>query len=481
MKNILMKTMGLVLALVVVLGLCIGGQPVSAEDDLVQLDLTFDYAPEPGKGHTWVGGSGPSTPLEQTMVDSWEKLPIKVTDSEGNVYEVPREYHFGRGTNYLKDGGKYKEGEELTIEVDPSGLPDGYHVSWHGDDSYHKVEYLAGYYKMKYTIHKANMNAKLFYIPIGKMTTKFYMMGGTSTSGDSPVIRVVNKDNSVDFPAEPTKENLHFGGWFTRSGDHHRIWTAEDSFSDLNRDWWQYNDVRIDPLYDGFFVLRAQWNAHVTFDSDGGSPVETAVVEEGTRVSYPAMPTKKGASFLYWQDENGDPYDWSKPVTKDMKLKAIWQEEPEDSDMVNITFNASGGKWPDNDPVKVVQAKKGDDVALLAAPVREGYTFQFWRGEAYLPGDTYKVEPGHTFVAVWASNTPANPCDDSKTPPVNPGNNSQYPEIPLQPQGQSDTQRVVKKTLPPTGEVASSSYYALALLVIAGGALVLKRKGKTEQ
>lgn len=487
MKNILVRTMGFMLALVVILGLCIGGQPVSAEDDKVQLNLTFDFAPEYGQahqGHTWLGGSAPSTPLEQTIVDSWKNLTIKITDSAGNVFDVPQGYK----THYVRDGGKYKEGEELTIEIDPSGLPDGYHISWNGEDSYHKVKYIAGYYKMKYKITQAGMNAKDFYIKMGAMTTKFDMMGGTSTSGDSPVSRVVNKDNSVDFPDEPTKENLHFGGWFTRSGDYRRYWTNEDSFSDLNRDWWQFNDFIIDPMYDGFFVLRARWNAYVTFDSDGGTEFEKAVVEEGTRVSYPGIPTKQDARFLYWQDENGDPYDWSKPVTKDMKLKAIWQEGPED----NIIFNANGGKWADNDPVKVVKAKKGDEVALLAAPVREGYTFQFWRGEAYMPGDTYKVEPGHTFVAVWAPNTPANPCDEPQkppvdpdhnpqTPPVNPGSNSQYPEIPLQPQDKPVTQKLGKKILPPTGEIASSSYYTLALLVVAGGALVLKRKSKKEQ
>ena len=312
--------------LIAVFLLAIGVKPAYAEEDKVQLRLTFDFAPEPGRGHTWLGSTPMERldPVEKKLVDAWTNLTIKVTDSQGHVFESPKEVFFGGGTPYLRDGGKYDEGEELTIEVEPSGLPNGYHISWNGDDSYHKLEYLEGYYKIKYKITKSAMNAKLFYIPMGSMSVKFYLMGGTSSTGSSPIVKVVNKDNSVDFPAEPTKENLHFGGWFTRSGDYYRIWTQADSFSDLNRDWWQYNDVRIDPLYDGFFVLRARWDAHVTFDSDGGSEVEPAKVEEGRLLTYPRIPTKKNARFLYWETEDGETYDFSQPVTKDLKLKAQW-------------------------------------------------------------------------------------------------------------------------------------------------------------
>lgn len=420
MNGVIKRTVAIILAIILVLFILIDLRSnVSAEDNKVQLDMTFDFAPEPGRGHTWLGGSLPSNDLEKTLVESWKNLTIKVTDSSGNLYEVPKEYHFGRGTNYLKDGGKYKDGEKLTIEIDPSGLPAGYHISWNGDDSYHKVEYTQGYYKMKYTITKENMNAKLFLIRLGSMKTKFYMMGGTSASGASPVIKDVNKNNSVDFPAEPTKENLHFGGWFTRSGDHQRYWTAEDSFSDLNRDWWQYNDVRIDPLYDGFFVLRARWNAYVTFDSNGGTDVKKAIVEEGNRVSYPEMPTKDNAKFLYWQDENGEPYDWSKPVTKDMKLKAIWQENAK----ADITFDPNNGKWKDtnNSESKSINAEVGKEIKMLEAPVRDGYKFQGWRGKMYEAGATYKVEPERTFIAVWKKNDGK---PDNKDPSLNTGSGS---------------------------------------------------------
>ena len=38
----------------------------------------------------------------------------------------------------------------------------------------------------------------------------------------------------------------------------------------------------------------------VTFDSDGGTPIESQLVEDGTTASIPVEPKKEGHSFLYW-------------------------------------------------------------------------------------------------------------------------------------------------------------------------------------
>ena len=39
-----------------------------------------------------------------------------------------------------------------------------------------------------------------------------------------------------------------------------------------------------------------------------------------------------------------------------------------------------------------VTANAGDEVTILDAPTRSGYTFQYWKGSEYQPGDTYVVE-----------------------------------------------------------------------------------------
>ena len=69
-------------------------------------------------------------------------------------------------------------------------------------------------------------------------------------------------------------------------------------------------------------------------------------------------------------------------------------------------------------------------------PIRDGYTFQFYKGSEYYPGDTYIVEAGHTLTAVYKKNQP---------------------------------------TIPPTGD-ATPLALALALLVLSGAGLAFARK-----
>jgi uncharacterized repeat protein (TIGR02543 family) len=40
-------------------------------------------------------------------------------------------------------------------------------------------------------------------------------------------------------------------------------------------------------------------------------------------------------------------------------------------------------------------------VITLPAPVRDGYTFDYWEGSRYNAGDKYTVTGDHTFTAVW--------------------------------------------------------------------------------
>ena len=61
----------------------------------------------------------------------------------------------------------------------------------------------------------------------------------------------------------------------------------------------------------------------VTFDSQGGSNIANQVVYAGETVTRPTDPTKDGYIFLEWNDFDGT-YDFSKPVTDDVYLHAVW-------------------------------------------------------------------------------------------------------------------------------------------------------------
>ena len=65
----------------------------------------------------------------------------------------------------------------------------------------------------------------------------------------------------------------------------------------------------------------------VTFNSDGGTPVEEAKVLRGQKVPNPAAPTKSGHTFTGWYlgDEK---YNFDTPITAPLTLTAKWEKVP---------------------------------------------------------------------------------------------------------------------------------------------------------
>ncbi len=61
----------------------------------------------------------------------------------------------------------------------------------------------------------------------------------------------------------------------------------------------------------------------VVFDSDGGSVVDSVMVEKNSKVNKPEDPVKKGSSFTGWY-YNNELYNFDNPVTQDIVLKAHW-------------------------------------------------------------------------------------------------------------------------------------------------------------
>ncbi|HHT37929.1 MAG TPA: InlB B-repeat-containing protein, partial [Mollicutes bacterium] len=85
-------------------------------------------------------------------------------------------------------------------------------------------------------------------------------------------------------------------------------------------------------------IDNIKWNEHeakesylVSFDTDGGSPVNSQIVLDGEKVVEPAEPVKGGYEFVEWQLD-GVAYDFDDEVTEAITLVAIWQkvtvEEP---------------------------------------------------------------------------------------------------------------------------------------------------------
>lgn len=98
---------------------------------------------------------------------------------------------------------------------------------------------------------------------------------------------VVKKGNTVGVPAEPTNDAYSFAGWYTDV----KCTTAYDFNLPVNTD----------------ITLYAKWLAKytVSFDTDGGSTVESQTVVTGNKATKPAVnPTKKGYNFVGWYTDN---------------------------------------------------------------------------------------------------------------------------------------------------------------------------------
>ena len=103
----------------------------------------------------------------------------------------------------------------------------------------------------------------------------------------------------------PTRQGYFFDGWYLFDGQKYELGQ---------------------PLVDDI-TLYAHWLAEctITFDSDGGSLIQSVTIGAGQLVKQPTNPTKEGYEFLYWA-LNDEEFDFSTPVSESITLVAKWKE-----------------------------------------------------------------------------------------------------------------------------------------------------------
>ena len=110
----------------------------------------------------------------------------------------------------------------------------------------------------------------------------------------------------------------------------------------------------------------------ITFETNGGTLVESQIVNEGEKVKKPVDPTKDGFMFVEWTYQ-GKTYDFSLEVTSNITLIAKWTEVEEDIEKFIVKFETDGGTTIPNQIIE-----KGNKVAKPIDPVKDGYTFTGW-------------------------------------------------------------------------------------------------------
>ncbi len=92
-------------------------------------------------------------------------------------------------------------------------------------------------------------------------------------------------------------------------------------------------ELTTDTIIEDDYVVYAFWlkECIVTFDTDGGSLIESISMGEGSILNQPLDPTKEGFKFLYWT-LNGQKYEFGQPITENITLKANWEKLPSEDD-----------------------------------------------------------------------------------------------------------------------------------------------------
>ncbi|MBR3316545.1 MAG: InlB B-repeat-containing protein, partial [Atopobiaceae bacterium] len=149
-------------------------------------------------------------------------------------------------------------------------------------------------------------------------TVTFVTQGGSEVAPQT-----VEYGKPATVPDAPTRAGKVFCGWYT--------------IADAGPNDRQYDFAT--PVT-GDLKLYARWidapkEYVVAFDAAGGSEVADQKVVEGEKAARPADPVREGYTFRGWQLDGVD-YDFDKPVTRDLTLKASW-----DVATYTVTFDTS--------------------------------------------------------------------------------------------------------------------------------------------
>lgn len=198
-----------------------------------------------------------------------------------------------------------------------------------------------------------------------------------------------NYGTAVSAPSNPTKENYTFGGWFT------------DDVTFLN----QYTFSTMPGVNTALYAkwIDASSSATVTFNSNGGSSVDSQIVIVDQTVTEPTPPTKTGYNFVNWRTAEEVIWDFAtNTVDEDITLFANWSKVT-----YSITYSNLEGTTHSNPLSFDVETPT---ITLSTPSERSGYTFSGWftalTGGSQVTTIILGTTGNQTLYARWTSNEP---------------------------------------------------------------------------
>ena len=225
--------------------------------------------------------------------------------------------------------------------------------------------------------------------PTPTYTVTFDKNGG-GTEADPTTKTATHGGNVGTLPTAPTRTGYGFTSWNTKTDGSGTEFTATTAVT-------------------ANITVYAQWTINsytVTFNSQGGSAVDSQTVNYGGKVTEPTAPMKTGYTFAGWYKELECTNTWdfnTDMVISDVTLYAKWT-----INSYTVTFDKNGGDTEANPMTK--PATHGGNVGTLPeAPTKTNYTFTSWNTAAGGGGTEFTaataVTADITVYAKWTINT----------------------------------------------------------------------------
>ncbi|NYJ20335.1 putative repeat protein (TIGR02543 family) [Leifsonia psychrotolerans] len=219
-----------------------------------------------------------------------------------------------------------------------------------------------------------------------KWTLNTHTITFDSNGGTTLTPATVDHNSTATKPADPTKTDHTFAGWFTDT-EH----TSPFAFSTT-------------PITANT-TLYAKWtlNTHtITFDSNGGTTLTPATVDHNSTATKPADPTKTDHTFAGWftDTEHTSPFAFSTtPITANTTLYAKWTLNTH-----TITFDSNGGTT-----LTPATVDHNSTATKPADPTKTDHTFAGWFTDTDLSTPFLfdsKIETDTTVYAGWTAVPP---------------------------------------------------------------------------
>ena len=259
------------------------------------------------------------------------------------------------GTELL--GGQGREPFYSGINVSP--IRQGYK-----EDGYFKTEQFesGAQYEIPFELTETENHVYVRWTEAADVTVTYKY----SARGEVYLTQSAKYNGFVTRPENPFLDGYIFDGWYW--------WSVN-----LSNGSFDFENTRVR----GNVTLVAKWvkpeGKRITFDSDGGSPVPSIILSEGTIPGELPISSRNGYSFTGWYTSSGALYDASAPLTENITLTAEWEKINTPIEWFEFT-EAVGGYQ-----VRLADDVVPDDVTILDIPeTYNGKNITMIAGEGFM-------------------------------------------------------------------------------------------------